>query len=60
MKLATAGNKENLQDIINKYFYSDNYVIDDNNNIINLQNGKQLENFKVDNKKGRWIFSNTV
>ena len=60
MKLATAGNKENLQGLINEYFYSSSYIIDDNNNIINSKNGKQLENFKVETKKGRWIFSNNV
>jgi len=60
MKLATAVSKENLQDLINKYFYSSSYIIDDNNNIINIQNSKQLENFKVETKKRRWIFSNNV
>lgn len=60
MKLATAGSKENIQKIVNDYFYSKNYIVDDNNNIINTQTGKHLDNFKIEFKKGRWIFSNNV
>lgn len=60
MKLATAGSKENIQKIVNQYFYTNNYIINDNNNIIHLQTGECLDNFKIELKKGRWIFSNNV
>jgi len=51
MKLATAGNKENIQKLVNQYFYTTNYIIDDNNNIIHSQTGKCLDNFKILNVK---------
>ena len=60
MKLATSGSKENIQKLVNQYFYTNNYIIDDNNNIIHSQTGKCLDNFKIECKKGRWIFSNNV
>lgn len=52
----SAGSKEKLQESINQYFYSENYVITDDNRVYNTQNQKYLDSFIVKLTRKRWRF----
>lgn len=54
--LASAGSKENLQEIINKYYYSTNYIITEDNKIYNTKLDKVLDSVKVTFSRKRWRF----
>jgi len=41
--LASAGSKENLQEIINKFYFSTNYIITEDNKVYNTKFDKTLE-----------------
>ena len=54
VKLAQSGTKEGIEKMINQYFYSTSYKVDEDLNIV----GKKgiLENFKVEFKRNKYIF----
>lgn len=54
--IASAGTKEDLEKMINKYYFSTNYMITENNEVFNTKKDKVLDGVKVENKKGRWRF----
>lgn len=54
--ICSAGKKEDLQEMINKYYFSTNYIIKENGEVYNTKNDKVLDGVKVENKKGRWRF----
>lgn len=53
--LAT-NNKEDLQKMINQYFYSENYIITEDNRVYNRKTEKYLDDFIIQEKKSRWSF----
>lgn len=54
--LASASNKEELEKMINEYYLSTNYIIDEHNNIFNTKKQSILDGVKVVLNKGRWRF----
>lgn len=53
--ICSAGNKEDLQKMINEYFFSQNYIITDNNRVYNTKLEKYIDN-TVEIKRGRYCF----
>lgn len=53
--VCSAGSKEDLQKMINEYYYSENYIITDEGKIYNTKTDKTLDG-KVVFKKNRWRF----
>lgn len=53
--ICSAGNKEDLQRLINKYYYSENYIITDDRKAYNTKTGRYSDN-KIVVKRGRWRF----
>ena len=53
--LAT-NSKEDLQKMINEYFYSENYIITEDNRVYNRKTEKYLDDFIIQEKKSRWSF----
>ena len=51
-----ANSKEGLENMINEYFYSENYVITDDNRIYNRKTMKYLDGYIVQERKLRWSF----
>ena len=48
MKLiATSSDKENLKKLINRYFYSNDYTITDDNRLYNTKSDGYLDDFKI-------------
>ena len=59
--LASAPSREKLEELINRFFYSKNYIITDDNTVTNeLRTADQLARFNqvysVKNQKNRWHF----
>lgn len=54
--LASAGSKKNLQKLINEFYLSDSWIIDEENNIFNSKLNKFASGVKVENKGKRWRF----
>lgn len=54
--ICSAGSKEDLQEMINKYYFSTNYIIKENGEVYNTKKDKVLDGVKVENKKERWRF----
>ena len=52
--IGTSTSKEGLQNLINKYFYSENWIITDNNEAYNTKLNKFLDNHIIKVSKGRW------
>lgn len=52
----STGSREDLQKMINEYFYSKNYVIRDDMMVYNIAKDAILENYIVREKKSRWQF----
>ena len=52
--IASAGTKEDLEKIINEYYFSTNYIITENNDVYNTKNECTLDNVNVEVKKNRW------
>lgn len=57
--IASAGTKEDLEEMINKYYFSNNYIITDDNKVCNTKKDCILDSVKVEVKKGRWRFVKT-
>lgn len=54
--ICSAGSKATLEIMINKYFYSTNNTITDDNRIYNNVKGKYLDGYKITFMCGRWRF----
>lgn len=54
--ICSAGSREQLETMINKYFYSENYVIMDDLTVYNRKLCRALDGYKVIEKRGRWRF----
>ena len=54
--LASAGSKNKLQKMINDFYYSENWIIDEENNLFNTKLNKFANGVKVENKGKRWRF----
>lgn len=54
--IGSAGSKEDLEKMINEYYYSTNYRITDDGKIYNIKTQKLLEGVRVIQKRGRWRF----
>ena len=54
--LASAGSKNKLQKMINDFYHSENWIIDEENNIFNSKLNKFASGVKVENKGKRWRF----
>ena len=57
--LGSATTKEELRKGINQYFYSEYYVITDDNEVYNTKTGKTLTGYRVIFKRNRWRFEIT-
>lgn len=55
-KICSAGSKENLEALINKFYYSENYFINSQGEAENKKTGKKFG--KVEVKKGRYTYLN--
>ena len=53
--ICSAGSKQDLENLINEYYFSSNWIIDENMNIINTKTKKKSDNIVV-RKRGRWRF----
>lgn len=53
--IASAGTIQDIETMINKYFYSSNYHVN-GEKIENSKTGKTLENYRVIKKKNRFRF----
>ena len=56
----STGSKADLEKMINEYFYSENYVITDDNRVYNSKLGKYLDDYIIQEKKPRWSFRKIV
>ncbi len=54
--IASAASKEDLEIMINKYYFSPNYIITEKNKVYNTKKQCVLEGVKVEVKKHRWRF----
>jgi len=54
--LASAGSKNKLQKMINEFYFSDNWIIDEENKIFNTELNKFASGVKVEKKGKRWRF----
>lgn len=54
--IASAGTKEDLEKMINEYYFSTNYIITENNDVYNTKKECTLDSVKVENKRNRWRF----
>lgn len=52
--LMSASSKEELEKLINEYYFSENYFINSDLKIENKENKKIITSLSVVNKKGRW------
>ena len=52
----STNNKEDLEKMINQYFYSESYIITEDNRVYNRKTEKYLDNFIIQEKKSRWSF----
>ena len=52
----STGSREDLQKMINEYFYSTSYVILDDMTVYNTVKQATLENYIVRENKSRWQF----
>jgi len=54
--IASAPTKEKLEDMINRFFYSEYWIITEDNRLYNTKLNRYGDNFLIVNKKGRWRF----
>jgi hypothetical protein len=54
--IASAGSKEELEKLINKYYYSENYIITDNMEVYNTKLKVFRDGIKIEVKRNRWRF----
>ncbi len=54
--IASAITKEELEKMINEYYFSNNYIITEDNKIYNMKKEIYLESVQVTFKRNRWRF----
>lgn len=54
--IASAGTKEKLQELINQFYCSENWIIDTDNKVFNTKLKKFAHGVIIVNKNGRWRF----
>ena len=54
--IASAPNKEDFVNCINKFYYSTNYIITDDNKVYNTKTEKYLDDVVIKVSKSRWRF----
>lgn len=54
--IASAESKEELENMINKYYFSTHYIITENSEVYNTKKECILNGVKVELKKNRWRF----
>ncbi len=54
--IASATTKEELEKMINEYYFSNNYIITEDNKIYNMKKEIYLESVQVTFKRNRWRF----
>lgn len=54
--IASAGSKKDLEEVINKYYFSTNYIITEDNEVFNTKKKSVVDNVKVEVKRNRWRF----
>nr|DAE32872.1 MAG TPA: hypothetical protein [virus sp. ctBS918] len=54
--IASATTKEELEKMINEYYFSNNYIITEDNKIYNMKKEIYLERVQVTFKRNRWRF----
>ena len=54
--LASAGSKNKLQKMINDFYCSENWIIDEENNLYNTKLNKFANGVRVEKKGNRWRF----
>ena len=52
--IASSATKEGLQSLINKFYCSENWIINDDNQAENKKTGKKLGNVIIKNKRYRF------
>ena len=55
----SAGSKEDLDAMINEYYYSKNYIITEDNRIYNTVKENYMDTLKVVFKRNRWRVERT-
>ena len=59
MKLATSPTLSGIENLINQYFFSTSIKV--NPETLEITNSKgQLNNFTIEKKKGKFVFSNNI
>ena len=58
--ICSTATKADLEKMINEYFYSENYVITDDNRVYNNKLNKHLDGYIIQEKKSRWSFRKIV
>ncbi len=54
--IASATTKEELEKMINEYYFSNNYIITEDNKIYNMKKEIYLESVQVTFNRSRWRF----
>lgn len=54
--LASANDKNNLEQLINEFYCSENYIITKDNKVFNIKTGKTFSSVVVKIKRNRWQF----
>lgn len=54
--IMSAGTKQDLEKMINEYYFSTNYIITEDNQVYNTKKETVLEGVKVEFKHKRWKF----
>ena len=55
MKIASSDTKENLLKLINKYYYTENCIITDTNEVVNTKLNKTLGKVEVRGKRFNYV-----
>ena len=54
--VASAGDKKDLEKMINEFYFSENYIITEDNKLYNTKKEKYLDSVQVTFKRKRWRF----
>ena len=58
--ICSAPTKEGLQEMINKYYYSENCIIKEDGVVFNTKLNKPIDNHKVEYKRKRWRYISII
>ena len=54
--ICSAGTREALETMINEFYYSDSYRIQDDGTVFNAKKNAVLDSTMVEQRRGRWRF----